>query len=256
MPFERRSSSGDNTRLRVALFVDMHDGQGLRFAGNVTSPKIRLLIQTGDTFRPVCKILLPRNDFSFAIVPYSVRGTYFYHSTAFEPSELQKEIPCTEPSHFESVPKMQFHDSLPGSSTGQVHISAGKTRVGIVPIPPLAEWTGDHIATVDVDSFCALPIHARSLKRKGDDLDQPLRFAEGIEAGRFVFCVNAQRPVFAHPCFLTLRAWNNHKEIFLGIAPKEQPPRAEHTGGGIVVIGGWDPNISKQPLNLLTLRAV
>jgi len=44
--------------------------------------------------------------------------------------------------------------------------------------------------------------------------------------------------------------------MFLGIAPKGQPPRGEQSSGGIVVIGGWDPKFAKQQINLLTLRAL
>jgi hypothetical protein len=72
--------------------------------------------------RPVCKLLLPRNDISFALLPYSVKGQYAYRLSTFQPREREKGIQCVEEPGFDSVPKLQFHES------GRVHISAGSQR--------------------------------------------------------------------------------------------------------------------------------
>lgn len=250
------SSAGDRSNMRATLFVNMFDGRGFTLAGEVRAPRIRILVQHGNVLRRVCKLLLPRRDFSFAIVPYSAQKQYFYRSTDFGADKLQKEIQCTDTADFESIPKMQFHDALPGRSDGQVHISAGKIRVGATEIPPLSHWSGDHIATVDVDCFGALPEHSRALQADVDDIDQPLQFSEGVEAGRFVFCVNGQSPSFTQACPLVLRVWNDSREVFLGIAPKEQSPRVNESEGGVVVIGGWNPKVTQAGLKLLTLRAL
>lgn len=140
--------------------------------------------------------------------------------------------------------------------SGRIQLSVGSARVGEVDVPRLSDWHGDHIATVDIDDLSALPMHTRELKRKGDTLDQPLRFAEGVEAGRFVFCLNAKQPIFAQPCFLVFEVSDVSGDIglYLGIAHKDQP---RHTSTGIAVLGGWNPN-HREPgneMSVLALRA-
>lgn len=236
------------------LFVNRPADSELKDAGPILSPVVRLLVQTGDVMRPVCKLLLPRNDISFALLPYSAQGKYSYRLSTFRTDEREKKIHCVEEMGFESVPKMQFHAS------GKVHISAGRRRVGGTDIPPLGRWDGCHMATLDVDSFTALPVHSEPLVHDKSLLDQPLCFPEGTEAGRFVFYANAKQPQFADRCFLVFRAWDEVKGsgIFIGVAPRGQTPRI--TGGspgGVVVIGGWNPDdASNGQCNLLSLRAL
>ena len=121
-----------NSGFRTSLFLDRQDGVGPRFAGDISSPNVRLLVQTEGIFRPVCKLLLPRNDLSFAIVPYSARKEHSYRLTALGRNEPEKKIHCADAKDFASIPKMQFHQS------GRVHLSGGEVREGNVAIPPLA----------------------------------------------------------------------------------------------------------------------
>lgn len=124
-------------------------------------------------------------------------------------------------------------------------------------MPRLSQWHGDHIATVDIDELSALPVHRLGLNRKRDTLDQPLRFADGVGGGRFVFCVNAKEPIFTQPCFLVFEVSDESGDIglYLGIAPKDQPRRPSN---GITLLGGWNPDHreARHEMSVLALRAL
>ncbi len=239
-----------NSRYRAKLHVNLKGDVPLHFAGEVKAPMVRLLVQFNGTFRSVCKLLLPRSDLSFAIVPYSEENRYAYRLSTLGPGEIEKKIRC-ESRDFASVPKMSFHAS------GRVHLSVGSDRVGAVDIPRLTDWRGEHIATVDIDDLSLLPVHTRELKRAGDTLDQPIRFADDIKAGRFVFCVNAKEPTFSQPCLLVFEVSDGSGNIglYMGIAPKHQPLRSST---GITVLGGWNPGGCEpsHEVNLLALRTI
>lgn len=60
------------SRYRAKLLLSLRGGGHMQAA--LSDPMVRLLVQVNDTFRKVCKALLPRNDLRFAIVPYSGRN--------------------------------------------------------------------------------------------------------------------------------------------------------------------------------------
>ena len=103
---------------------------------------------------------------------------------------------------------------------------------------------GEHVASVTIENFFTLPAHDQPLKR-GFELDQPVQFADGVEAGRFLIYVNAEAPTFwATPLFVfKLERSTLGTPLFVGVTAVEQAPLRSPPEGGIIVLAGWNPQM-------------
>lgn len=215
--------------------------------------RVRLLVKRGEDLHPICSLLLPRNDLSFAIIPYASSGTYYHGQDDLRVGEVEKVVNLKSEDSFASSPKLQFHES------GKVHVSAGNSRVDKVEIPQLHSWQGEHIATVDIDDLSFLPAPKAGGKKNAEVLDQPFELPTQWRAARLVVFVNGEEPVFSGSCPLVFaaRCRKSGRRLFIGIEFKEHQPRAlAGARGGIIVIGGWDPGDRHAETTLVALRGV
>jgi hypothetical protein len=218
------------------------------------SERARLLVKRSNHLHPICNLLLPRNDLSFAIIPYAPSGKYYYHLDGLRVGEVEKVVNLKSDGNFASNPKLQFH------GTGQVHVSAQDTRVAKVWIPSLRSWRGQHIATVDLDDLSSLPAPQAGGQKSARVLDQPFQLPAEWRAVRLVIFANGEKPEFSGSCPLVFAATCSQsgergERLFLGIDFREHSPRCPAGGhGGITVIGGWDPDDGLVETSLVTLR--
>lgn len=215
--------------------------------------EVRILVKRDETLRRVCKFMFSRQDASLYLIPYAANGQYYYGSNTMSGSEASVSFDCSEQFVAESVPKLSIHE------TGQVHVVSPNGRAGPLMIPPLADLRGQHVATVTVDSFAGLQRHEGPMRTAGAEIDFPLEFAEHSESGRLVIYVNGAEPRFVDSCHwrFDLRRENLGGTLYVGVAAKHQKVLRSGPQGGIVVLGGWNPNAKPgESLNFLYVRGV
>lgn len=162
--------------------------------------RVRMLVKRCESLHPICSLLLPRNDLSFAIIPYAASGTYYHGRDDLRVEEVERVVNLESGDNFASSPKLQFHAS------GKVHVSARDRRVNEVKVPELRSWRGEHIATVDVDTLSSLPAPKAGGEKSADVIDQPFELPAEWKAARLVIFVNGETPVFSGSCPLVFGA--------------------------------------------------
>lgn len=168
-------------------------------------------------------------------------------------SEVTVALDCSKQFSTESVPKLSIHE------TGQVHIQSHAGRSGPLRIPALADLRGQHVASVTVDSFAGLQYHEGPVRAAGAEIDFPLEFAGRSESGRLVVYINGAEPRFVHSChwWFNLGRERLGGTLYVGVAAKHQEVLRRGSRGGIVVLGGWNPDTKpEEPLKYLYVRGV
>jgi hypothetical protein len=111
---------------------------------------------------------------------------------------------------------------------------------GPLRVPPLSDWTGEHIASVSPVRFDALAPFTLEPKHSGTDRD--FVFAASAEgSGRLAIYTNGREPSFASPVNIhfTLVRPTLDTPLHIGVAAATNTPLG--TDPGVLVIGGWNP---------------
>jgi len=123
--------------------------------------EVRILILWRNSIRKLCKIAFGSNDASLYLFPYALQGIYYYGSKSLPERQVRLTFDFKNDIFEEHTPKLSIHQ------TGQVHIYAGSEKAGPLFIPPLTDYTGQHIATVCPDAFESLPIFDKKIRESG-----------------------------------------------------------------------------------------
>lgn len=200
--------------------------------------EFRILISYKNSLRKLCKLFFSARDASLYLIPYALGGEYYY-GVANLPEE-QGQITLTYTGQFFSkkVPKLSIHQS------GQIHVYGDQGRAGPVLVPSLNSFSGQHIATVSTDGFDAIPLFKDNLKNSGPKVDHIVPVGKGVDSGRVVFYLNANKPAFPVRCRVvaTLKRPNLLKPYYVGIATLGQLPlNPDSDKRGVAILAGWDP---------------
>jgi hypothetical protein len=125
--------------------------------------EVRILVRYGKNVRKIFKMALSQKDTSLYLFPYARQGTYFCGRRSMAGGQTCDSFDFTTGFEEESVPKLSIHES------GQVHIFAGKRRVGPLKIPPLRSLRGAHVAPIVLDTFDALPLFPEEPRADGPE---------------------------------------------------------------------------------------
>lgn len=196
---------------------------------------LRILVANGGQLSALCKFGFSVRDGSFYVIPYGPSGRYHFGRYGFANSERTVTFDAAVAGEAtEMPPHLSIHQS------GQVHIRSQLGMAGPLRVPPLSDWTGEHIASVSPVRFDALAPFTREPKYSGRDRD--FVFAVSAEgSGRLAVYANGHEPSFASTVSVhfTLVRPTLDKPLYIGVAAATNAPLG--TDPGVAVIGGWDP---------------
>jgi hypothetical protein len=198
---------------------------------------IRFVVDRGGSLLQVCKLGFSAADASLYLFPYSPGSNYSFGRMLFPASEESSTVPFDEQESSAETPKLSIHES------GQVHVKAGGRMVGPMFAGVLAEYRGEHFATVSCVRFDGLAPLRRLPKTQGPEWDLVTPSDEAAESGRLVFYANAAEPSFAGRCRVTARLTRPSlaDPLFVGVRFAAQDPLdATGKARGVVVIAGWN----------------
>jgi hypothetical protein len=113
--------------------------------------RLHLEERTGQ-LRKAAKVIFTRSDASLYLVPYAMNEEYFYGGRTMAAGQTEDTVNFREQIAASANPKLSIHE------TGQVHVYAsGQPKAGPVQIPPLADYRGEHLATVRWDWIDGMP---------------------------------------------------------------------------------------------------
>lgn len=200
--------------------------------------EVRILIQWRNSLRKLCKIAFSDSDASLYLFPYAIEGKYHYGSKIMPSKEASLSFDFAEDIFQEQTPKLSIHES------GQVHVYVGIEKAGPLFIPPLANLTGQHIASVSPDAFESLPIFTKKLRQIGAEIDQIIPAVDEAVSGRLAIYVNGNQPTFdVQDCGLifTLTRSTIARPLYFGVKPIGQPKIGVDVQKGVTIIAGWNP---------------
>lgn len=216
--------------------------------------ELRLLVEYAGETRKIAKIAFSDSDTSIYIFPYATEGKYYYGRRGMKEVEFEDQIHFTDDIFADVVPKLSIHES------GRVHIKARKDIAGPIFTAPFTEWRGQHIASVSVDNFAALPIHSKSSRDKSSEINHVIPIEGSLQSGRIVLYLAGDRPSFEEPncrIVVTLKRPTLSHPIYLAIQPKAQDPLSDSDFGGITALAGWHPYPSPESgVDYLYIRGV
>jgi hypothetical protein len=129
------------------------------------------------------------------------------------------------------TPKLSIHE------TGRVHVQALEDLVGPLFIPPLAEWKGQHAASVG-------PEHLVTPKSQGQTVDHVLNVPDQIESLHLAVYIAGDRPSFEAakcPIIITLKRRTLQKPLYVALKFVAQEAIGIVLGSGITILAGWNP---------------
>ena len=216
--------------------------------------ELRLLVDLGNDLRKLAKVAFSKSDASLYLFPYAPHGRYYFGGRHMNEVEFEDQVRFSDDTFSDTLPKLSIHE------TGQVHVQAGALRAGPVSVSPLAQWRGQHIASIGADTFRALPALTEALSTTGPEIDHVIPADQIVESGRLVFYLAGDRPAFEEPncrLVITLSRSTMSNPIYLGIQPKAQRPLSEPDLGGVTAIAGWDIHPqAEQGVSYLYIRGV
>ncbi|MDD5092565.1 MAG: hypothetical protein PHQ23_16825 [Candidatus Wallbacteria bacterium] len=210
--------------------------------------KLRFLVEHNNSLKPVFLISFG-NDSSIYLFPYGKKGVFSYGRSTIPENVTAHSFKYNPRENPEKHPKLSIHES------GQVHVcSENKQVAGPITISPLQIWSGQHIATVQVDSFSGLASRAKQLKNTTTLKDHVVKCEKGVENGRFAIYCNYSEPTFSTHCPIRLELVRPHlpRVMYFGVSLIASTPLE---GEGITIITGWPPESStSEPMDFLFLR--
>jgi hypothetical protein len=212
-------------------------------------PRSTITEERDGTLRVAAQLVFTGRDASLYLVPYARGGEYFYGQQTFAPGQRSAEIKFREQVTAEQRPKLSIH------ATGEVHVySADAPKVGPVHIPPLSDYRGEHLASVEWDGITAAPVFIGKTRITGEQRDYAFGVPPDVEAAALLLFANGVENRFQteHVHF----AIQAPGEVFFGVtAVGRDEPGGEH--GGVTVIAGFDAQQSpEEESRLLFLRAL
>lgn len=203
--------------------------------------EFRILLNFEESIRKICKIAISHKDISIFLIPYGKSGIYYYGEGLISQGNTETTFHYDTQFKTSDIPKLSIHQ------TGQVHIySKGTSKAGPLKTLPLAEFRGEHLATIIVDNFYNLPTYSKNIKTEGAGRDIVIRTEKGVLSSRIIVYLNSVNNRFSTHCWATLcvRREINLNPSFFCFHLQAQKPLNEKGKGGVIVIGGWNPRLS------------
>ena len=203
--------------------------------------EVRFLIRHRGSVRSLFKLGFTARDGSLYMWPYSVSGRFFYGRSGIDAFESSVTLDFTDQfaSDTPRIPKVSIHES------GQVHVrSETGDLAGPLFIPSLSQLRGQHVATVQCDSFAGRPEYGRRLRSGPPAHDQVLDVEKGTENGRIAIYVNGHESRFDGRCPIRIRMVRPTlaTPLHVGMLPIGQDALGSALDGrGVTVLAGWDP---------------
>jgi len=215
---------------------------------------VRLLVDTDNILRRLCKLSFSNKDSSLYIFPYAPNNRYFLGSRSMPEKEFEEKVHFRDDLSSTDVPKISIHES------GQVHTISGKNRVGPLQTSPLSDLRGEHIATVEFDDFSILPAYTANLKKSGKDIDHVIPLPSGVRGGKFIFYAAGDKPSFqTQGCqmIVSMARKTLSDPLYIGIKAIPKELMGDPDDRGIMVIAGWDPTgVHQEGADFLYVRGL
>ncbi len=208
---------------------------------------VRFLIRHRGTVRSLFKVGFAATDGSLYMWPYSASGRFYFGQTGIGAHESSVTFDFTDQFSSDAAgpPKVSIHES------GQVHVKSETGNLaGPLFIPALSQLRGQHVATVQCDSFAGRPAYPKRLRRGPPESDQVLDVDDGAENGRVAIYVNGRESRFDGQCPIRIRMVRPtlSAPLYVGLLPVGQALLGDSPDGrGVSVIAGWDPSQRKSP---------
>lgn len=204
--------------------------------------ELRLLLEYRRQLYRLCKLAFSAADASIYLIPYAPSGQYYFGGSEIRERKAKETFGFKSQlsSNVATIPKLSIHEK------GQVHAYVGPDRAGPLLVPPLANWRGQHAATVTVDRIAGLSVFQGTPRESGARVDFPLFNPADEESARVAIYINGKTPSFAGDCraHFTLRRPALTRPLYVGFSGIAQSPLSnEDSKDGVTVIAGWDPRI-------------
>lgn len=203
---------------------------------------LRLHFEERDgTFRVVAKAIFGA-DGSLYLAPYAARDEYWYGVQTTPAGESSLQVKFREQIAASARPKLSVHWS------GDVHIYANESpKAGPLKIPPLAEFRGEHIATVQADAVKQLQVYGRTPKITVETADVTFGVPSDVEAGRILVFANGRENLFqsSHVHFARSVTRSDGETVWFGFTAAADDALGEPSDRGVTVLAGFDPRKSE-----------
>jgi hypothetical protein len=213
--------------------------------------RLHLEERTGQ-LRKAAKVIFTRSDASLYLVPYAMNEEYFYGGRTMAAGQTEDTVNFREQIAASANPKLSIHE------TGQVHVYAsGQPKAGPVQIPPLADYRGEHLATVRWDWIDGMPKMRGKTKVRGPTVDCAFGVPPDIESGALLLHANGVQPAFRsqHVHFVFQVASRIGGFVFFAVTAVGKEPLGGVREGGVTLLAGFDPTLTADdPAEYLYLR--
>lgn len=219
--------------------------------------RLHIYVQTNKFLRHLGRIELGKSDPSIYVYPYGRTGHYSYGVGSFENEEaVTTTFDFREQQQDSILPHLSIHTS------GQCHIrNVGSRDPGFKQAGPLkkstvANWSGQHVATIETDLIRVLP-KANGLLSETPEEHNIVLNAKEYDSAALVLFLNGSARKFREPIvnFSYELARGAYNPAYLGACWTKKPLRTPISDArGVTLIGGWD-GPARDSDNFLFLRA-
>jgi hypothetical protein len=211
--------------------------------------EFQIVVRVKQDLRKVCKFVFSKSDASVYLIPYAAGGSYYFGGASIPEQKASCTFDFKQQESSDKAPKVSIHES------GQVHVRIGRQKAGPLTISHLSQMAGEHVASVSVDSFEALPLLGEHPKTTGSSIDQIVGVPDAVASGRFAIYMNGASPTFkVRQADLMIRVTRPSlaTPLYVGIAVLGQDPIASpECRHGVTIICGWN---GSNPTDFLYLR--
>ena len=215
--------------------------------------EIKILVKHHEIVRSAFKVAFSMSDSSLYLFPYGTNSQYFYGGQTFPEKELKYSFNW-EDIFSDSTPKLSIHES------GQVHIKSQGTCAGPLQTLSLADFRGEHLASVTLDTVDSCPEYSGEIKTSGQSRHLTFPVKDKVQSVRFILYANGVESRFRFPCQIVVEMMRQtiQSPLYLGIAIVPQNPLVEESSEkkGTTVLAGWKPRQQRNgEIPFLFLRA-
>lgn len=212
------------------------------------SKQYRHLIQHKNVIKKAFKIGFSKKDSSIYIQPYAPNSQFHCGVSNFKSGETNSIITYPHIPNVIDYLKLSIHES------GQVHVKNKENEiiVGPLQVPNLNTYSGQHIASIDINSIETLTDFKGSRKKNKNAEDLIFSLENQEHSMRFAIFANANSSDFTTPLpygRITLERIFN--PMYFAIKPVPQPIK---DGGGMTLLAGFNPNQEFSETDYLYIR--
>lgn len=169
--------------------------------------QVRVLLSVGGKLRKLAWFVANKRDASFYIIPFSLNGKFiggeFSLGNGIGPFETKVDISSFPESKGTNLPHLSLHRS----GSVRAYVNEGDTFFGELQAKPIGMLVNQHIATLGLESFEALPVFEGtpdldSNKNKHDAVIEMKEEenSDRVLNPRFLVIANSLNVPFMQPC--------------------------------------------------------